>query len=203
MGLQCFEVPAYNICRNHFLVREKSSSVVLRRMRLLTTQTTDRRRQPTGTSARDSCDSDITMAQTGVITRSIKRPLREISVRDSCDSDITMKNAEDITRSKRKPIAKTKSEKVLSHDIAQNDFDIGEIVWCKLKGHNHWPCKIENFDHGKIVVRWFNDYRYSTVFKSQLFKFSENCEAFSKKKSVALQIAIKEALIMYRNKKIN
>lgn len=74
-------------------------------------------------------------------------------------------------------------------------FVISEIVWCKLSGFHHWPAKILRFEGKKIVVFWYNDYRQSSVFLSQLFPFEKYCLLFSKNVSIALGTAIKEALI--------
>lgn len=104
------------------------------------------------------------------------------------------------TRFKNKSVVKTKEN--LKKTIAQIDYNLGEIVWCKIKGYSHWPAQVESFDKGKVLVRWFNDYRSTSVYKSQLFKFSENCITFSKNKSIPQQTAIKEALIKLKGRKI-
>lgn len=84
--------------------------------------------------------------------------------------------------------------------ISENNFEIGSIVWCKLKGFRHYPAKIVSFFQKKYLVRWYNDYRLSSVFTSQLQPFSKYCLVYSENVSISLATAIKEALIEYRNK---
>lgn len=81
--------------------------------------------------------------------------------------------------------------------IATLSFRIGEIVWCKVRGSWHWPAKVLSFDGRRYEVYWFNDYRRSKVFLSQLFKFEQNFRQFSVRFSsvVGLETAAKEALI--------
>lgn len=87
---------------------------------------------------------------------------------------------------------KTKSESA----IAMIEFSIDEVVWGKLKGHPHWPAKICKFEKNKFEIFWFNDYRKSTVYRSQLFKFNDsNVKAFSKVLKGGLEAAIKEAIV--------
>lgn len=65
-------------------------------------------------------------------------------------------------------------------DLALVDFKIGEVVWAKIKGFPHWPCIIRNFDKKMVLVQWYNDYRSTKVYRTQLFKFLENFNEFSK-----------------------
>lgn len=89
-----------------------------------------------------------------------------------------------------------------NHTVALIDFSINEVVWCKLKGSNHWPARIVAIEPKKIEVFWFNDYRVSKVFRSQLFKFEANFKTFGKKceKDIKLGTATKEALIYLASK---
>lgn len=98
------------------------------------------------------------------------------------------------TQPSQKPTVKT---------IAKFEFKIGEAVWCKLKGSSHWPARIISFDGRRYDVYWFNDYRQSKVYHSQLFKFEPNIHEFSKKfeKIQGLETAAKEALIYLSQKK--
>lgn len=81
--------------------------------------------------------------------------------------------------------------------LAIREFRLNEIVWGKIKGWPHWPCKIIQFNAKRYVVEWLNDYRTTVVFPSQIFKFMPNFQKFSAAcpKSVGLETAVKEALI--------
>lgn len=84
-----------------------------------------------------------------------------------------------------------------ANSLAMLHFQIGEIVWAKIKGFPHWPCMIKSFDKRMILVEWFNDYRCTKVFKSQLFKFLPNFDSFSKgfSQRIGLETAAREALV--------
>lgn len=86
--------------------------------------------------------------------------------------------------------------------VAAIDFQIGEIIWAKLKGYPHWPAKIKSFPNSKMaVVVWFNDYRVTKMYKAQLYKFLINFDNFSKKfdQTIGLRTAAQETLIYYGN----
>lgn len=56
--------------------------------------------------------------------------------------------------------------------LAWIDFNIGEVVWAEIKGYPHWPAKIKSFPTTCTAeVVWFNDYRTTEIFCSQIFKF--------------------------------
>lgn len=86
--------------------------------------------------------------------------------------------------------------------ISLQQFAIGEVVFAKIKGSPHWPAKIVSFDNKRYEIFWFNDYRTSKVFVSQLFKFEINFNEFAKKfqKNIALETASNEALIFLASK---
>lgn len=100
-------------------------------------------------------------------------------------------------------VAKVGSSRPSGKEIVEIEFSMGDIVWGKIKGFYNWPAKIVGFSEEKVTIRWFNDYRYSSVFKSQICKFEEHCITFSKKakSSPALETAIKEALIDFKLQK--
>lgn len=81
--------------------------------------------------------------------------------------------------------------------VAIPRFKINEVIWCKLKGHNCWPGKITSIENRKYEVFWFNDYRKSKVFQTQIFDFHSNYKKFSEKAAslIGLETAIKEAII--------
>lgn len=83
--------------------------------------------------------------------------------------------------------------------VAVIDFKIDEIVWAKIKGYPAWPAKVLSFPSNKMVlVQWFNDYRKTKVYRTQLFKFLINFERFSTNfnRSVGLKTAAREALFV-------
>lgn len=84
------------------------------------------------------------------------------------------------------------------------EFEVNEIIWAKIKGHCHWPAKIERINittKGLTTyeVIWYNDYRRSKIHKSQAFKFMKNFEEFAKKFDdvIGLKTAAFEAMYTY------
>lgn len=92
------------------------------------------------------------------------------------------------------------SNKPKNDEIAIVDFKIGEVVWAKIRGFPYWPAKIENISGQKkqiFRIYWFNDYRTSKVFKSQIFKFHKNFEEHAKNFNthIGVETAAREALM--------
>lgn len=86
--------------------------------------------------------------------------------------------------------------------VAEKDFIVGDIVWAKIKGHSHWPAKLTAQTSRLMVeVLWFNEYRRTKVYRSQLFEFIKNCEKFSGKfdSVIGLRTAVKEAMVCFGN----
>lgn len=83
--------------------------------------------------------------------------------------------------------------------VAKPIFNVGEIIWAKIKGHACWPAKIVMVTSKRALVYWLNDYRTTNVYLTQLYKFLPHFDEFSKKFShtVGLECAAKEALILY------
>lgn len=80
--------------------------------------------------------------------------------------------------------------------IAIVEFNENEVVWAKLKGHPYWPARIVSFEKNKFEIFWFNDYRKSKVFRTQLLKFNQtNFEEYSKTKKIGFEAAVKEAIL--------
>lgn len=94
-----------------------------------------------------------------------------------------------------KPVTKISTE---NNIIAVLDYSLHEIVWGKIRGWPHWPAKITSIEGRRYEVIWFNDYRKSKLFRSQLFKFFKNYDEFSKlfDQKVGLETAAKEAVIL-------
>lgn len=68
--------------------------------------------------------------------------------------------------------------------VAKPQFAIQEIIWAKLKGHCHWPATIKRMTEtasglDMYEIKWFNDYRHTKVYRTQMFKFLENFERFA------------------------
>lgn len=110
------------------------------------------------------------------------------------------------------PLPKISSQNVVTNSNISNEktimkipFRIGEVVWCKIRGSSHWPARILSFDNRRYDVHWFNDYRRSKVFVSQLFKFEKYFHEFAKKfsSSIGLETAAKEAVIYLASRKQN
>lgn len=84
--------------------------------------------------------------------------------------------------------------------VSTIEFRIGEVVWAKIKGFPAWPAKIKAVASSKmVIVVWFNDYRITKVYKTQLFKFLENFDTNAKNfdNSIGLKVAAQEALMYY------
>lgn len=80
--------------------------------------------------------------------------------------------------------------------VAVMPFAVGEVIWGKLHGWPFWPAKILAINNQRIEVEWFNDYRTTKLFKSQICKFYTNYDVFSEKfdSTVGLKVAAMEAL---------
>lgn len=96
---------------------------------------------------------------------------------------------------------------VMESVVARIEYKIDEIVWAKIKGYPHWPARIKGFSgNGRMVlVYWFNDYRTTKIYRTQLFKFLENFDEFAKKfdQTIGLKTAAQEALIIFGQRYAN
>lgn len=81
------------------------------------------------------------------------------------------------------------------------DYSLNEVVWGKIRGWPHWPARITSIEGRRFEIQWFNDYRKSKLFRTQLFKFYKNYDEFSKlfEQKVGLETAAKEAVIFLAN----
>lgn len=94
----------------------------------------------------------------------------------------------------------TELEAKMPLTVATVEFQTGEVVWAKIRGYPHWPAKIKSFPSSKMaLVVWFNDYRITKMYRTQLHKFLNNFDNFSKKfdQTIGLKTAAQEALIYY------
>lgn len=76
-------------------------------------------------------------------------------------------------------------------------FSTGEVIWAKIRGSPHWPARILQIGSRLIGVEWFNDYRTTKLYRSQLYKFYPNFNLFAEKfnTTVGLKAAAQEAMI--------
>lgn len=81
--------------------------------------------------------------------------------------------------------------------IARIPFTVGEVVWEKIRGSPHWPAKIQKIENRRFVVEWFNDYRTTRLYRSQIYKFCPNFNVFSDKfdTTIGFKDAAEEALL--------
>lgn len=95
--------------------------------------------------------------------------------------------------------ASTSEKPTPNAQLTRIEFKIDEVVWAKIKGHPHWPAKVKAFANKMVIVTWFNDYRTTKIYRTQLFKFLINYDEFSKKfgSTVGLEKAAHEALIYF------
>lgn len=88
--------------------------------------------------------------------------------------------------------------------IALIPFTVGEVVWGKIRGSPHWPAKIQKIENRRFVVEWFNDYRTTRLYRSQIYKFCPNFNVFPDKfdTTIGLKDAAEEALLYGMNNRL-
>lgn len=91
--------------------------------------------------------------------------------------------------------------------LIRPEFLMNEIIWAKIRGHSHWPAKINRITPaatGLITyeVVWYNDYRRTKIHRTQAYKFLENFEKFATKYSsvIGLKTAAFEAMYEYKQR---
>lgn len=148
-------------------------------------------------------------------------------IEDNDDTKSTYKRKSETrytTRSKRPKIEKPNDEKeqqiVNEFEEIHNDekaldmsckafavfaFKVDEVIWGKIRGWPHWPAKVTRIEQRRFEVEWFNDYRKTKLFRSQMFKFQPNFDIFSEKFSttIGLEDAACEAFMYLAKKKMN
>lgn len=117
---------------------------------------------------------------------------------------ISDSNEETIVAKRRKIDSDPINQK--NNVVAELKYRIGEAVWAKIRGYKSWPAKIIEIINGKKTlyrISWFNDYRTSTVYNTQMFKFCKNFDRFASgfENHIGLEVAAKEALIYLAQKK--
>lgn len=112
------------------------------------------------------------------------------------NSCLVSTNSNDIPNEMAQVVVKEENTQI----VARIDYKINEVVWAKIKGFPHWPAKLKRIDSNKMVtVVWFNDYRTTKIYKTQLSKFLLNFEQFAHtfEQHIGLKKAAHEALIYF------
>lgn len=97
-------------------------------------------------------------------------------------------------------IVTSNSANCVDGTVATIDFRVGEVVWAKIRGYAHWPALIKSMPSNRTAeVTWFNDYRKTKLFRTQLFKFLTHFERFAVRFEdvIGLKTAAQEGLIYY------
>lgn len=99
------------------------------------------------------------------------------------------------------PITNVSNHEPQNNIVAKVEFKINEVIWCKIRGSPTWPCKIKSFVKNMAIVVWFNDYRITKVYRTQLQKFLINFDTHAQNfdTNIRLKTAAKEALLYYGN----
>lgn len=81
--------------------------------------------------------------------------------------------------------------------IATQPFKVGEVIWGKIRGWNHWHCKIITILPRRYEVIWYNDFRVTKLYRSQIYKFVPNFDLFAEKfdTTVGLRQAAEQAML--------
>lgn len=163
-----------------------------------------------GTNTNDELRTHMTRSKTQKISDNTVENKQAMNSKRKSDVEITK-----LTRSKKAKSSEVnglpattvipqivKNIPKATQTIAKLDFKINEIVWGKIRGSSHWPAKIVSIDNRRYKVEWFNDYRTTNLFRTQLYKFESNFHTFAQKfsTSIALETAAKEALICLAQK---
>lgn len=87
------------------------------------------------------------------------------------------------------------------NQVSAVSYRIGEVVWAKIRGSPHCPARINWLNGRYTEVTWFNDYRRTKVFRTQLFKFLQHFDQFAGRfnDTVGLKAAAQEGLIYFGN----
>lgn len=101
----------------------------------------------------------------------------------------------------------TSNESKATTTVCTMQFQVGDVIWGKIRGWPHWPCKILEMDARRIryKVWWFNDYRTTNLYRSQIYKFPGCFDIFAEKfdTTVGLKDAVKEAMTLMFEQKRN
>lgn len=80
-----------------------------------------------------------------------------------------------------------------------SEFEVGDIVWGKVEGHEWWPAKTVQIQHSslksdtKVVVKFFAEEKHATLPVPKIKSFDEEFDTYSKTKNGRLLKAIQLA----------
>lgn len=112
---------------------------------------------------------------------------------DTADGDHSFQPRIPISSKQQSPLA---SDGV----VAMVSFKVGDVVWCKLKGHPIWPAKVKDIsgkNNQQFTIVWFKDYRISKVHRNQLSSFENVPKNQLSQKNYKQQAAFKEAFLYF------
>lgn len=138
----------------------------------------------------------------------VKNDDQQISLATSTSSPIRTSSAISLSTVSKNPLANSSAISLpiqptttdVENTVCKVQFKVGEIVWARIKGFPAWPAKVIAFPSNKMaLVTWFNDYRKTKLYRTQMFKFLLHFDEFAKRfgDSVGLETAAREALISY------
>lgn len=80
--------------------------------------------------------------------------------------------------------------------ISTQPFKVGEVIWGKIRGWPHWPGKIVHVFPQQFEVIWYNDFRVTKLYRSQIYKFAANLQIFAEKldTTIGLREAAEQAM---------
>lgn len=90
--------------------------------------------------------------------------------------------------------------------VATIPFNVGEVVWGKIRGWPHWPAKVIQIHPRRYEVIWYNDFRVTKLYRSQIYKFGPNFSIFAEKfdTTVGLKEAAEQAMLyLVQRRRIN
>lgn len=96
-----------------------------------------------------------------------------------------------------------KTKPIVELAVAVIPFKIGDVVWGKIQGWPHWPAKVTKIFPRQYEVEWFNDFRTTKLYRSQIYKFGPNFEIFADKfdSTAGLREAAEQALIFFSKRR--
>lgn len=81
--------------------------------------------------------------------------------------------------------------------MALMPYAVGEVVWGKIRGWPHWPARIIRILPRLYEVEWFNDFRTTKLYRSQMLRFRPNFTVFVEKfdTTIGLREAAEQAMM--------
>lgn len=139
---------------------------------------------------------DHTVASTTVLSNPAITPLFDVESVSSSDQSLNVE-MEEPKSSPNQNIESTSHASPPNMAINTIPFKVGEIIWGKIWGWPHWPAKIVRFWRRQFEVIWYNDFRVTKLYRSQMYKFSPNFHIFAEKfdTTVGLREAAEQAML--------